>query len=193
VQFEERRRVAARPLAGNEIRIGRDPTCDLIVDYANVSRQHAVVRPLGDRSVVLDLGSTNGVRVNGAEIGGKPHLLAPGDVIELTDQVVLLYEEGPFASSTPWVVTAVATLVLLAAAIGLYIAARSEPATGAAQHSRASRKNPGPESPAAGTYLGMPSVRSEETGSSADARAPRLGWYAQDPRLAARGHEGDPG
>ena len=105
VQFEEKKRVATRVLRGNETRIGRDPTSDLIIDYANVSRHHAAVRELGDRNIVLDLGSTNGLRVNGIPIGGKPRLLEQGDLIQLSDQVVLLYEEGPFVSSTPWVVS----------------------------------------------------------------------------------------
>lgn len=125
VRFEERRRTAIRELGTSEIRIGRDPTCDWIVDYANVSRRHAVVRPLGDRNVVQDLGSTNGLRVNGCALGGRPHVLAPGDVIELTESVVLLYEEGPFSSSTPWIATAIAMVLLLIASIGLYVSTRS--------------------------------------------------------------------
>ena len=124
VRFEEKRRRSVRNLGSDEVRIGRDPTCDWIVDYANVSRHHAVVRTLGDRNVVQDLGSTNGVRVNGASLGGKPHVLEPGDVIELTESVVLLYEEGPFSSSTPWIVTAIAMILLLIASIGLYLSTR---------------------------------------------------------------------
>ena len=177
VQFEERKRIATRVLRGKEIRIGRDPTSDLIVDYANVSRHHAVVRELGDRHMVLDLGSTNGVRVNGTPIGGKPRLLEQGDVIELSDQVVLLYEEGPFTSSTPWVVTAVAALVLLAAAIGLYW---SVSATGG--QAEDSLDSSGPDRNGNGTHSGMPSSnvpqRSEAT---ADFRSPAGQWYALAP------------
>jgi hypothetical protein len=153
VRFEERRRVATRNLGSAEVRIGRDPTCDWIVDYANVSRHHAVVRPLGDRNVVQDLGSTNGVRVNGLALGGKPHVLAPGDTIELTDAVVLLYEEGPFASSTPWVVTAIAMILLLIASIGLYLATSGGPAPVAGR-----ARGMGPKWAPSGTHPGMRSA-----------------------------------
>jgi hypothetical protein len=154
VRFEERRRTATRELGSREVRIGRDPTCDWIVDYANVSRHHAVVRPLGDRNVVQDLGSTNGIRVNGHALGGKPHVLAPGDTIELTEAVVLLYEEGPFSSSTPWVVTAVAMVVLLVASIGLYLTTRPADAPG-----RVRAGSSGPDSGSTGTHPGMPSAQ----------------------------------
>lgn len=184
VQFEERRRIATRALRGNEVRIGRDPTCDLIVDYANVSRHHAVVRQLGDRSVVLDLGSTNGIRVNGAAIGGKPHLLAQGDVIELSEQVVLLYEEGPFASSVPWVVTAIAMLILLAASVGLYFSQRADPAeTPARPASKAIQDGSatfgGPKRTVPGTHPGMPlSCVPQRSESKADSQVLPGRWYA---------------
>jgi pSer/pThr/pTyr-binding forkhead associated (FHA) protein len=205
VQFEEKRRTATRPLAGGEVRIGRDPTSDLIVDYAAVSRHHAVVRPMGDRSVILDVGSTNGVQVNGDPIGGKPHLLEQGDLIELTDQVVLLYEEGPFVSSTPWGVTAVAMLVLLAAAVGLYFSMRPPPAGAKAgaveatdsvvEGSRAvprfsreeeTRETEEPEAARAGTHPRMPLTGTPESApGAADSRVSRGGWYALPPLEAA--------
>jgi pSer/pThr/pTyr-binding forkhead associated (FHA) protein len=191
VQFEERKRIATRTLRGREIRIGRDPTSDLIVDYANVSRHHAVVRELGDRNMVLDLGSTNGVRVNGTPIGGKPRLLEQGDVIELSDQVVLLYEEGPFASSTPWVVTAVAMLVLLGAAIGLYLSSSSsEPDV------RAPSIQSGPERNPSGTDSGMPpSTQSsvpQHSGSQGNSRVLAGEWYADASFGGRGGARGDP-
>ena len=157
VRFEEERRKSVRTLGSAEVRIGRDPTCDWIVDYANVSRRHAVIRPQGDRNVVQDLGSTNGVRINGAPLGGKPHVLEPGDVIELTEAVVLLYEEGPFSSSTPWIVTAIAMILLLIAAIGLYLSTRSD-AVGAGTmppSPRDSLEAEGPKPSMGGTHPGM--------------------------------------
>jgi len=173
--------VATRALRGREVRIGRDPTSDLILDYANVSRHHAAVRALGDRNVVLDLGSTNGVRVNGAPIGGKPRLLESGDVIELSDQVVLLYEEGPFASSTPWVVTAVAMLVLLAAAVGLYVS------VGGTEGDPGAPSSPsGPETDETGTHPGMPrSHVPQRSGSKGDSRAIPARWYALAPAASS--------
>lgn len=66
--------------------IGRLPDCDLHLDDSTVSRQHAAVVRRGDRWWVLDLGSTNGTRVNGQTAAEQP--LADGDSIELGDVVV---------------------------------------------------------------------------------------------------------
>jgi hypothetical protein len=50
------------------VTIGRMPGCDITLDDANVSRRHAEIRPRGDGFEVVDLGSTNGSRVNGIPI-----------------------------------------------------------------------------------------------------------------------------
>jgi hypothetical protein len=50
------------------ITIGRHPECNLVLADPNVSRNHAEIRPQGDRYVVVDLGSTNGSRVNGVRV-----------------------------------------------------------------------------------------------------------------------------
>lgn len=52
------------PLDGKVI-IGRDPACDITLDSAEISRQHAELAPRGNRVTLRDLGSTNGTRVNG--------------------------------------------------------------------------------------------------------------------------------
>lgn len=66
--------------------IGRLPDCDLHLDDSTVSREHAAVVRRGDRWWVLDLGSTNGTRVNGRTAAEQP--LDDGDSIELGDVVV---------------------------------------------------------------------------------------------------------
>jgi hypothetical protein len=64
--------------------IGRSRDCDLTVEDPNVSRHHAEVRPSGGSWIVRDLGSTNGVKVNGQKVDpGRAQSLKPGDVIEL--------------------------------------------------------------------------------------------------------------
>ena len=45
--------------------LGRWRDADIVVDDPNVSRRHAEVRPSGGSWIVRDLGSTNGVKVNG--------------------------------------------------------------------------------------------------------------------------------
>ncbi len=62
--------------------IGRSRDCDVVVDDPNVSRRHAEVRPSGGSWIVGDLGSTNGVRVNGVPVR-RPQALASGDRVEL--------------------------------------------------------------------------------------------------------------
>ena len=62
--------------------LGRSRECDVVLDDPNVSRRHAEVRPSGGSWIVRDLGSTNGVKVNGRRIQG-PQSLKRGDVIEL--------------------------------------------------------------------------------------------------------------
>jgi hypothetical protein len=61
--------------------IGRLPECDVVVDDAGASRQHAEVRRTDDGFVLSDLGSTNGTLVNGTSI--REHLLEDGDRITI--------------------------------------------------------------------------------------------------------------
>jgi hypothetical protein len=63
--------------------LGRSRDSDIVIDDANVSRHHAEVRPGPHGWTVADLGSTNGVRVNGRTVGAEPHPLADGDRVEL--------------------------------------------------------------------------------------------------------------
>jgi pSer/pThr/pTyr-binding forkhead associated (FHA) protein len=62
------------------VAIGRLPSCEVVVADPNASRRHAEVRPQGNGWAVVDLGSTNGTRVNGLLVVGD-RLLADGDVI----------------------------------------------------------------------------------------------------------------
>ena len=70
--------------------LGRSRDCDVVLDDANVSRRHAEVRPSGGSWIVRDLGSTNGVKVNGRRLDpARPQSLEPGDAIELgTSRVI---------------------------------------------------------------------------------------------------------
>lgn len=79
-------------LGGQGAVLGRSRECDVTVDDANVSRRHAEVRPSGGRWIVRDLGSTNGVKVNGRRIEGAQSL-NPGDVIEVGRSRLTFEEE----------------------------------------------------------------------------------------------------
>ena len=53
--------------AGQPLLIGRDPSCDLVLDHPMVSRRH--VRVIGGHPLLVeDAGSTNGVRVAGRRV-----------------------------------------------------------------------------------------------------------------------------
>jgi hypothetical protein len=62
--------------------LGRSREADVVIDDENVSRRHAEVRPSGGAWILRDLGSTNGVKVNGRKIDGAQSL-RPGDSIEM--------------------------------------------------------------------------------------------------------------
>ena len=60
--------------------LGRHPECDIQIDSRKISRRHCCIAQVSDYLVVRDLGSTNGVRINGIKVvEGR---LAAGD--ELT-------------------------------------------------------------------------------------------------------------
>jgi len=68
-------------VAGDSFVIGRSRECDLVLDDPNVSRRHAELRRDDDGWAVHDLGSTNGIKLNGNRSrGGR---LSPGDEITL--------------------------------------------------------------------------------------------------------------
>lgn len=61
--------------------IGRLPECDVTFADSNVSRRHAELRPTGGGFVIVDLGSTNGTRVNGVAV--REQLLRNGDEVSM--------------------------------------------------------------------------------------------------------------
>lgn len=61
--------------------LGRSRDCDIVVPDPNVSRVHAEVRHEGLEYVLVDLGSTNGVEVNGRRV--LRHSLRDGDRVSL--------------------------------------------------------------------------------------------------------------
>lgn len=64
-----------------QLMIGRHSQNDLVLDNPVVSRHHALVVSRNDRVYVVDLGSTNGTLVNGAQVHRRA--LRDGDVIEV--------------------------------------------------------------------------------------------------------------
>lgn len=61
--------------------IGRSPECEVHLDNLAVSRRHAEIRNEEGTPVLRDLGSGNGIDVNGVRV--KRHALADGDVLTI--------------------------------------------------------------------------------------------------------------
>jgi pSer/pThr/pTyr-binding forkhead associated (FHA) protein len=72
-------------LNGPEVVIGRSPDCQITIEDPLVSRQHARIRIDESGATVVDLGSRNGVRINGTLIRGEAPL-AHNDRLRLGTQ-----------------------------------------------------------------------------------------------------------
>lgn len=68
--------------------IGRSYDCHVTIEDALVSRQHARIEVEGDRVTISDLGSRNGVKVNGTAIKGSQEL-RHGDRVRIGTQDLL--------------------------------------------------------------------------------------------------------
>jgi hypothetical protein len=59
--------------------IGRLSECDIVINDQNVSRRHAELHTVGDDYELVDLGSTNGSKINGQRVGRQ--VLSDGDQV----------------------------------------------------------------------------------------------------------------
>lgn len=74
------------------ILFGRHPDCDVVITSSRkVSRKHCCVAQINNKFVVRDLGSMNGVRVNGVAVK-RTAPLEPGDELTVGDVVFRLME-----------------------------------------------------------------------------------------------------
>ncbi len=62
-----------------DTKIGRKPTCDIVLDDPAVSGEHAVVKTVGVKSTIQDLGSKNGTYIENQRV--KQHELRNGETI----------------------------------------------------------------------------------------------------------------
>jgi predicted component of type VI protein secretion system len=88
------------PLQRPVLLIGRHPECDVRFDLPKISRRHCCVALAYDRVVIRDLGSRNGLRVNGRLVDEAQ--LQPGDELAI-GPVLYRYEDEtrPAAPPTP--------------------------------------------------------------------------------------------
>lgn len=82
----------------DQVRIGRSPENDVAIQDPSVSRLHASIERTRDGFMIQDLGSRNGVMVNGQRIGG-PTLITEQDEVQLGD-VILKLRSGPDVTLT---------------------------------------------------------------------------------------------
>ncbi len=75
------------PLVDGQFVVGRSADCQLSLDDPLVSRRHALLVLQGERLTVEDLGSRNGISVNGKR-ATKPVSLVDGDTITIGSQSV---------------------------------------------------------------------------------------------------------
>jgi len=78
------------PLSRPAIRVGRGMSADVMIDDSTVSRRHALIVSRGQRTLILDDRSLNGVYVNGRRVKEAP--LRDGDVVVLGSVVLRFCE-----------------------------------------------------------------------------------------------------
>lgn len=79
-------------LPGPEVVIGRDPSCDLVLNDERCSRRHAVLADGPEGLTIQDTGSSNGIWVNGRRL--RRSRLGPGDTVRLGDTVIRILPDS---------------------------------------------------------------------------------------------------
>lgn len=85
--------IATRVIAPGELlTLGRQEGNDLVLAHGSVSRRHARIQwdPDEDRPFVLDLGSANGLTVDGVDPGERAYLMGAGTRLELGEFLIVV-------------------------------------------------------------------------------------------------------
>ena len=77
------------PLIRSKLTIGRRESCDVCLRFPNVSGQHCELSFQDGYWLITDLGSTNGVKVNGVKV--KKKALSDGDEIAIANRVFTIH------------------------------------------------------------------------------------------------------
>lgn len=102
-EFRLQYRGTSFPVRGSEVTLGRSSYASIVVNNPLTSREHAVVRRVGERLEVVDLGSKNGTYVNGRRIKG-PCPAGVGDVLKIgteTIEITLTSARDPAVHRVP--------------------------------------------------------------------------------------------
>jgi FHA domain len=86
------------PLRKTEMVVGRRASCDIVLDFENVSGKHCELKYYNQVWHVRDMGSTNGTSVNGARLSSE-HNVLPDDELGIAGHIFHIdYEPGAPAS-----------------------------------------------------------------------------------------------
>jgi pSer/pThr/pTyr-binding forkhead associated (FHA) protein len=79
------------PLVGQLV-IGRDASCDVVIENKLVSKRHAMIQKIKADYFVTDLGSTNGTFINEQRVPQDKYMkIEPGDHIKI-GKIVLAFQ-----------------------------------------------------------------------------------------------------
>jgi DNA-binding response OmpR family regulator len=84
----------------DEMKVGRDPTCQINLPSRWISRVHACLRRDGSGFLLEDASSKNGIYVNGQRIY-KAHRLADGDKVQLAPGMDLIFVDSEATAPLP--------------------------------------------------------------------------------------------
>lgn len=86
-------------MVGDEIIIGRAPSCDIAIGHKSISRRHVRIALEGGQFIAEDLGSQNGSRINNRRING-PTPFRVGDKVQMSEFTIEVgYLETPKTSA----------------------------------------------------------------------------------------------
>ncbi len=79
------------PLAQPVLTLGRRESCDICLQFPNISGRHCELSYRDGYWYIRDLGSTNGIKVNGTRVFNRP--LRPGDEISISSRTFAIQYE----------------------------------------------------------------------------------------------------
>jgi len=82
------------PLTKAELLIGRRRSCDISLDFNNISGKHCQLRLINSVWHVRDLGSTNGTSLNGLQLTSEHNVLPDDELAIATHLYKIDYEPG---------------------------------------------------------------------------------------------------